>query len=232
MKCIIVLMLAVSAAIGQTGTASISGTVLDSKTHRPIATALVTAIRNGVPPFSKNNQSGSDGAFQVQGLTAGDYTLCVQAQSAGYLDPCQWNGNPARVTLLAGQAAAGVSLGLTTASVLNIQVQDTQRILSQKTKDGRDPELSVGVWGPNGLYYPAHALDNPGAGKNSQTGIAYQIAIPRDISLRFHIASRDLKLGDALGANLPANANQEAFQHFTGELKPKSFAFTVLGLVP
>lgn len=231
MKYIIFLLLAVSAATGQTETASIAGEVLDAKSHKPIPAALVMAIRSGLPPFAKNTQSGSDGSFQVQGLAAGDYSLCVQAQSAGYLDPCQWNGNPARVTVLAGQAAAGVSLELATASVLTIHVQDTQRILSQKTKDGRSPELSLGVWGPNGLYYAAHASDNSGAAEDSEAGIAYQIAVPRDISLRFHIASRDLKLGDANGAALPVSASQEAFQHATGELKPRSFAFFVLGLV-
>jgi hypothetical protein len=31
---------------------------------------------------------------------------------------------------------------------------------------------------------------------------------------------------------LPANASQQAFQHATGDPKPKSFSFSVLGLLP
>ena len=186
-----------------------------------------------MPPFARNTRSGGDGAFQIQSLAAGKYALCVQAQGDGYLDPCQWNGSPTTVTLVAGQAAAGVSLRLTGASVLNIQVQDAQKILSQKTKDGRRPELTLGVWGPKGLYYPAvRASGRPGAAGNLQSGFTYQLAVPRDTALKFYIASRDLKLGDAAGGNLPANTSQQAFQHATGDLNPKSFAFTVLGLLP
>jgi hypothetical protein len=48
----------------------------------------------------------------------------------------------------------------------------------------------------------------------------------------FYIASHDLKLGDATGVALPANASQQAFQHATGDPNPKSFSFSVLGLLP
>src|ERR1017187_3947369 len=152
MKCILILLLAVPAAIGLTPTASIAGTVFDLKTLKPVPTALVMAVSTGVPPFVRNTKSGGDGAFQIQGLGAGKYSLCVQAPNDGYLDPCQWNGSPTTVTLVSGQTATGVSLRLTAASVLNIQVQDTQQILTRKTSDGRQPELMLGVWGPNGWY--------------------------------------------------------------------------------
>jgi hypothetical protein len=50
--------------------------------------------------------------------------------------------------------------------------------------------------------------------------------------MNFYIASRDVKLGDANGVALPANASQQAFQHASGDANPKSFTFTVLGLLP
>lgn len=235
MKCILILVLAVPAAIGQTGTASITGTVLDAKTQKPVPAALVMAVSTGLPPLSRNTKSGGDGAFQIQGLAAGRYSLCVQAPDDQYLDPCQWNGSPTTVTVVSGQAAAGVWLGLTAASVLSIQVQDTQKVLSQKTKDGRRPDLTLGVWGPNGLYYPAHASGGPTTAVNLQDGVSsyrYQVAVPRDTALKFYISSSDLKLGDAAGAVLSGNASQQTFQYATGAPSPKSFAFTVLGLLP
>ncbi|MEK7404182.1 MAG: carboxypeptidase-like regulatory domain-containing protein [Acidobacteriota bacterium] len=232
MKSIFIISLVIPAAIGQTGTASIAGTVLDAKTQKPIPAALVMAVRSGLPPLSKNTRSGGDGAFQIQDLAPGKYALCVQAPGHGYLDPCQWNGSPTTVTLLSGQAAPGVFLRLTAASVLNIQVQDAQKVLSQKTKDGRRPDLTLGVWGPNGLYYPAHASGSPSAAGDLYSGIAYQMAVPRDIALKFRIASRDLRLGDSAGVALPGNAYEETFQHATGDPNPKSFAFILLGLLP
>ena len=190
------------------------------------------AVQSGLPPLSKNTKSGGDGAFQIQGLAAGKYSLCVQAPGDGYLDPCLWSDTPTTVTLVSGQAAAGVSLRLTAASVLNIQVQDAQQVLSQKTQDGRRPELTLGVWGPKGLYYPAHASGSLSTAGQLYNAIAYQIAVPRDTALKFYIASRDVKLGDAAGAALPGNTSQQTFQHATGDPNPKSFAFTVLGLLP
>lgn len=193
------------------------------------------ASRAGAPPFTKNTRSGGDGAFQIYGLTAGSYSLCVQAAGDLYLDPCQWNGSPTTVALASGENAAGISLRLTAASVLNIQVQDAQKVLSQLTKDGRRPDLTLGVWGPKGQYYPAHASGSPAASPDPQggtTSYSYRLAVPRDTALNFYIASHDLKLGDATGLALPTNASQQAFQHATGDPSPKSFSFSVLGLLP
>jgi hypothetical protein len=212
-------LLAVPAAISQTGIATIQGTILDAKTQIPIPAALVIASRAGAPPFTRNTKSGGDGGFQIQGLTAGTYSLCVQVAGDRYLDPCLWSGTPATVTLTSGEAASGISVKLTAASVLNVQVQDAQNALSQMTRDGRRPDLTLGVWVAGSL----------------QVGIAsysYRLAVPRDTALNFYIASHDLKLGDATGVALPANASQQAFQHATGDPNPKSFSFSVLGLLP
>lgn len=238
MKYILVLSLTVHAALSQTGTtgvASIAGTVLDAKTMKPVPAALVMASRSGAPPLTKNTRSGGDGAFLIQGLTGGNFSLCVQAPGDQYLDPCQWNGSPTGLRLASAQAATGIKIMLIPASVMKIQVKDAQKALSQLTKDGRRPDLSIGVWGPSGLYYPARAVSAPTGTAGPQTSFttySYQLAVPRDTALKFYIASRDLKLGDANGVALPANANQQAFQHATGDANPKSFTFTVLGSLP
>jgi hypothetical protein len=226
MKCAVILLVAVCSAIGQTGTATIQGTLLDVKTQKPVPAALVIASRAGAPPFTRHTKSGGDGAFLIPGLTAGTYSICVQASGDRYLDPCLWNGAPTAVTLTSGQTASGLSLQLAAASVLNVQVQDPQNALSQLTKDGRHPDLTLGVWGAKGLYYPVHAS---GGASNSYS---YRLAVPLDTALNFYIASHDLQLGDATGAALAGNASQQAFQHATGDASPRSFAFTVLGLLP
>jgi hypothetical protein len=233
MKFSLILSLVIPAAVGQTGTASIGGTVLDAKSQKPIPSALVMATQTGPSGFTARTKSGGDGAFRFQGLPAGTFSLCVQTAGGRYLDVCQWNGGSPTVTLSAGQAAAGVSVRLAPASVLNVQVQDPQKVLSQKTKDGRRPHLAVGVWGPGGLYYPARSLGAAPAA-NIQGGVTYnfQLPVPRDTTLTLHVASRDVNLGDAGGVPLPANASRQAFQHATGDPNPRRFAFTVMGLLP
>ncbi len=235
MKYVVIALLAVAAAIGQTGAGSIQGTIVDAKTLKPVPAVLVIASRAGAPPFTKNTKSGGDGAFLIQGLTGGNYLLCVQATGDQYLDPCQWNGTPAGVRLASGQTATGIKIALTPASVLSVQVKDAQKALSQLTKDGRRPDLNVGVWGPRGMYYPARAVSSPAGTAGPQASIptySYRLPVPRDTALNLYIASHDLKLGDANGAALPTNASQQAFQHATGDSNPKSFTFTVLGKLP
>ena len=117
-KCILILSLAAPSAIGQTATGSIQGTILDAKTLKPVSAAWVIASRAGAPPFTKNTKTGGDGAFQIQGLMAGNYSLCVQVAGDQYLDPCLWNGIPAAVTVSYGQALSGISVKLAAASVL------------------------------------------------------------------------------------------------------------------
>ena len=91
------------------------------------------------------------------------------------------------------------------------------------------------MWGPRGLYYPAHASGSSTATASRQGGIisySYRLAVPRAAALNFYIASHDVKLGDATGVALPANASQQAFQHATGDPNPRSFSFSVPGLLP
>jgi hypothetical protein len=231
----IALLLAAPVAIGQTGTAAIAGAILDAKTQKPVPAALITAVSSLLPSLSKHSKSGGDGAFLIQGLVAGNYVLCVQAPGDQYLDPCQWNGSPVSVTLTSGNIASGILVNLTAAAVVHIQIQDTQRELNRTTADGRRPGLTLGVWGPKGLFYPARAVSVPATGAKlagASTTYTYRLAVPHDTPLNLAVASRDLKLGDDKGAALPANASRQAFQHASGDPSPKSFTFAVQGRLP
>ena len=55
--------------------------------------------------------------------------------------------------------------------------------------------------------------------------------MPLDTALNFYIASHDLQLGDSNGVALSGNTSQQAFEHATADANPKSFDFTVLGLL-
>jgi hypothetical protein len=219
------------AACGQTG--SVEGTVVDAKTRKPVPTAIVMASRAGAPPFSRNTRSGGDGAFRISGLAPGSYTLCVQVREERYLDPCDWDAKPAVVTVTAGRSVMAGELRLTEAALVEVEVEDAQNLLRQTVRDGRRPELSVGVWGPRGLYFPAREMGGRGGPSPGPGGMRrYLLAAPRDMTLTLAISSRDLRLGDAAGAALAGNEKRETFQHATGVAGPRKFAVKVLGLAP
>lgn len=116
---------------------SIQGIAIDSATKKPIAGAIVTAIRNGPPPLSQNATSSSTGAFQFSGLPAATYRLCVQVLAGGYLNPCSWSPNPPTVTVAAGKAVTGVQLKIAPGSVLRIRIDDPTSLLSQSVNPAR-----------------------------------------------------------------------------------------------
>lgn len=238
MKYIVVALFALHAGLaqtGKTGTASIAGTVLDAETLKPIPGALVTASRAGAPPMVKQTKSGGDGAFRIPGLISGDYLICAQTTGERYLNPCEWAGAAAGVTVTSAMEARGIAIALSPAVVLNVQVRDPQKDLAKLTKEGRRPELSIGVWGPNGHYHPAILVSEPAGAADAQASVStygYRLAVPCETALKFHISSRQLMLGDENGVALPANASQQAFQQAKGEPKQKSFTYTVLGKLP
>lgn len=224
-----------SAAVAQTGTGSIQGTVTDATSNKPITGAFVTTIRSGLPPVSQTTKSTTNGVFQLQNLPAGTYSLCVQIAGDGYLNPCDWGNNAPTVagansaltvTLAAGQTSSGNLLKVQPGSVVQVRLQDTGQFLTQKTSAGYNPDLALGVFGPKGVFYPAHT-----AVKDS-SGATFQLTIPLNTAVTLHISSKALKLGTASATALPGNASEQVFQHNTGDATPTSFVFSVLGLNP
>jgi hypothetical protein len=135
------------------------------------------------------------------------------------------------VAVASGQYVTAVALKLAPASVLSIQVRDVQGVLALMTKDGRRPDLTLGVWGPKGLFHPAYASGGPVI-QEGVAGYGYRLAVPYDTPLSLYAASHDLKLGDASGTAFPTNTSQQSIQYKTGEPSPKSYSFSVLGLLP
>ena len=216
-----------AALFAQSVTAIVQGTVTNATNHQPVAGALVTAVRAGLPPASQTATTASNGSFQVQHLPAGVYSLCVQVPGDTYLALCQWSpASAAKVPLAAGQTSTGNALKIDKGSVLQVRIDDPGNLLGKKTKDGRNPHLLVGIWASNGSFYPLHVGSKDTAGSN------FQVTIPRDTPLKLQVASKDLKMANANGVAIAATGDQQPFQHNTNDPNPKSFKYTITGLRP
>jgi hypothetical protein len=215
-----------SVLLGQGTGGTIQGIVAEARTNKPLSGALVLARSMPASSTAQTAKSGSDGSFSLDGLPAGTYTLCVKHLDDGYLDPCEWGQKPTTVTLTAGQKSAVNRLAVTTGSVVKIRIQDTSQLLFQKTKAGFLPDLTIGIFGPNGLFYPAHVANR------DIRGLDMQITVPFDTPVSLSVMSKAAKLADENGATLPAVAASAAFQHATGDANPHSFTYTVTGIVP
>jgi hypothetical protein len=215
-----------SAALLAQSTASVQGTIIDAVSKKALSGAYVTAIRVGLPPASQTTISSADGSFQIQSLPPGNYSLCVQLPGGGHLNPCEWEGIVPVIALAAGQTSAGNTLQLKPGATVKVRFQDAAQNLSQKTKQGYDPDLIVGVGGPRGLFRPLHQ-----AGKDN-AGADFDLTVPSDLTLTLSVSSKSLTLADDKGGALPGNAGHQDFQCGSADPQPKQFVFTITGKVP
>src|SRR5438067_8268412 len=190
------LLLALSPAfVAAQSTASIQGTVTDRTTNKPIACAYVTALRTGLPPASQTVKSASDGTYQIPNLPAGSYSLCVQVAGGKYLDPCQWSppqtASGSTITVKSGQVISGTRLDLRPAAVLQVRINDPQKLLAQPGKD-----VVIGVLTSSGRFRHAPMKSTDAGGQN------HEISVPFDTPVRLSLSSAQVSLADDKGKAL------------------------------
>jgi hypothetical protein len=117
---------------------SLAGSVVDGG-GAPITGALVTALRNTLPPASGRAISGANGTFVINAVPAGGYTLCVQVLGSAFLDPCEWSLSPVTANVTGGQSTAGVQLKLTAGAIVPIRLNDPQSFSIRRPPRGRLP---------------------------------------------------------------------------------------------
>jgi len=210
------------ASAGTHSTASIQGTVTDRTTGRPIASVHVTAVRAGLPPASQTVQSALDGTFQLQKLPPGEYRLCAQVAGETYLDPCHWSppqaASGSTVTLKPGQAAGGIRIDLRPAALMQVRINDPQKLLSQPGKN-----VLVGVFTGSGLFRPALAKATDAGGQN------HEVSVPFDTPVRLSVSSAQVAMSDDKGKPLTAVSPAVPVTHPSVGPAPSPITFTVTG---
>jgi hypothetical protein len=126
---------------------SLAGSVTDQG-NKPVTGAFITANRESLPPASGRAFSAADGTFQLSGLPAGSYTVCVQFPSAGFVDTCEWQILPLRVDVKAGQGVAGLKFKLQKGAILHIRLNDPAALLapSSTAVAKTTPHVCIARW--------------------------------------------------------------------------------------
>jgi len=118
------------AAVAQSTTANVRGKVTDAG-GAALGGATVTAVATA-SGFVKTGAAGSDGAFQLGGLTPGEYNITVAAQG--------FEARSEKVTVLLGQNL-NVTFQLTPTSV----VSESITVIGEQAIDMRTSEASTNV---------------------------------------------------------------------------------------
>jgi hypothetical protein len=200
--------------------------VTDASNNKPIVGAVVTAVGAAPYVFSQSAQTSTDGNYQIKNAPAGTFSVCAHVLDDRYLNSCNWGSTPLTLTLTNGQQSTGNQLTLKVGSILTVRIQDPGQLLSEKTKNGNDPDLVLGVFDQHGLFYPAHQADKDAAGTD------YQLTIPLSTLVTFSIASQSLKLADSNGVQLPNSSNQQGVPRATADSTSTNLVYTITGPRP
>lgn len=204
-------LLTAAFCFGQTG--RVTGTVVDAS-GQPITGALVRAAMRSSPkpipltsgkppafmPVASASPSGAKGEFQIDGLYAATYAICVYKPQSTLLDPCLWSDTPVVVTLAEGSTSSGVTVTAAQGTTVNIRVLDPTGFLN--TNPGKD-DLRIGInRAGKSPFIPALPTSRDSGGKTMS------VVVPLGQPLNFMVASTGLALAGNAGASLGAEENQ------------------------
>jgi len=154
-------------------------------------------------------RSQQDGSFEVGGLPAGDYQLCVRGVP-GFLDPCLWTtGWIDLPDVNSGERRdAGVVI-LKRGGTLKVRVNDPQRLLSAETAIS-DGGLILGVQLEDGVFHRLNTTSTDLQGRDMQ------MTVPHDMPLRLWAFSRIAVVSDGDGNVIGENGSWLPFRIPTG----------------
>ena len=102
-----------------------------------VVTALAT-VAGPIAPPPPTVVSGANGAFSFSGLAVGPYRLCLRAQAAYLLDPCEWGGKGVPAAAIpSGANAAANTVKLARGHLVHVQFADPGGLLTARTGQGR-----------------------------------------------------------------------------------------------
>jgi hypothetical protein len=165
-----------------------------------------------------------DGTFQISGLTAGPYTVCVQVPGGVFVDTCEWTKTPLTVDVKAGQAVSGLAVKLQQGALLQVHLNDSGNLLvpSATAVVKTVPHVLMAVQTPRGLLHPLAPTSK------DATGATHTATVPFGTTLKFIIFSPHVSLADNKGVAISPTGSNVALTFPSGS-NPAPLTFSVTG---
>jgi hypothetical protein len=190
------IVLLTHAALAQT-TARIQGTVNDDSGKPVTAAHVVAALQSLTDHSTYSAVTGPKGEYALDNLKPGQYSLCTQAPGGPHLNPCQWSTGP-QATVAAGQTIANQALTVTKGAILQLRLDDPQKLITPSD------DIFLVVYLPSGLFQPLRLVSRDAAGRT------YDVAVPLKNPVRLAIISSHLQMVDDKGNGLAPHAVQNS----------------------
>lgn len=135
----------------------------------------------------------TSGVFQIGSLPNGQYTLCVQALSGNWLNPCEWGTVVPTVTVSDPQRSVSTTVVLKRGAAIPIRVDDPGQLLSLNEGKKNGAPLLVGVRSDALIFHAAPVASQDSGGRN------YDVTIPFNAQVSLVVASSGFRLTDGAG---------------------------------
>lgn len=143
-----------------------------------------------------DTMSGPAGAFRFDGIPPGQYTLCVQAPSTLWLNPCEWGLAPPSVYIPQPQPSASFIMVLKRGARVPIRVNDAAQLLTTHEGKTAGAHLLLGVRSDALVFRTANIESRDSNGRN------YYVLIPFNTNVKLVVASSFFQLSDGIGKSL------------------------------
>ncbi len=229
-------------------TAALSGIVTAQDDGKPIAAAIVQAVRSTpIPAVAFNTVSAANGSFSFSKMPAGTYRLCVQAQGTAFLNPCDWDlgrnslkspiapsGTTAanEVIIAAAQQRANFALKVKRGTVVQINLNDSGQLAAASASPSAPgvgkgaPHVMLGVIVPGGLIRPLTQVSKSAASS------VHQAVIPFDTPVKLSVYSGQLQLAHEDGKPIAEKGDAIDISRKTGSPVPKPVVVNITGRKP
>jgi hypothetical protein len=180
-----------------TSAGRIKGKVIDTGGAAISAAFVMATLQPESPdaaytPFSATALSDSDGAYDVGGLPAGTYKICVEQRKAKVLNPCAWSGQATLVKVAGSQTVAGTDITVKKGGLLTIRLDDSSKLFKQY-------ESTAGAHMLIGVRYGDLGFAPAELSSQDDSSQELTVLVPYDTSFDISVFSDFFKLADEKG---------------------------------
>jgi hypothetical protein len=152
-----------------------------------------------------NTVTDAVATFRVEGLSQGEYRICVEVPESTWLNQCEWGiESAAFVSISAGQPTASIEVTLKRGVAVPIRIDDPDRLLSTHEGKTRGAHLMLGVANDARVFRSAKHVSQDVSGQDMHVIIPFNRAIKLVVySSFFRLNYAGEELSRSVGRHIP-----------------------------
>jgi hypothetical protein len=176
----------------------VSGSVVDATGQ--VVQGVTVIVQSTAPSTATAPSEGriavtdANGSYKIA-VDGGEYLICVDAWSAGLLNPCEWS-TAAPVSIAAAQTVRDHRIVLARGVRIAVRVDDPQKLRPNRQEGNLNVYAIPGVFDDAGHFHAARWMDTDGKGH------VFELLVPADEDLHLSVDSMNAVVADSAGKSV------------------------------